>query len=78
VLFRLLAATIRVLEARAVLLLWSRVISKGDGKSRTVPYVAVRFMKLIVAARVQLHRGSKGHLPTLVHSRATLGAEGAA
>jgi hypothetical protein len=44
-------------DARAVLMLWSRVIAHGQGKSRDLPYVAARFITLIVAAHVPVSAG---------------------
>src|SRR5207249_868863 len=44
-------------EARAILVLWSRVVAHGQGKSRHLPYVAARFINLIVAAHVPIGPG---------------------
>src|SRR5437868_3846625 len=57
-------------DARVVLVLWSRVISHGQGRARSLPYVAARFINLIVAARVPRPAGDS--LPPLITSTEAL------
>src|SRR5947207_1177802 len=44
-------------EARAVLMVWSRLIAHGQDRSRSLPYIAARFITLIVRAHLPIGVG---------------------
>jgi len=58
-------------HARAVLMLWSRVIAHGQGKARNTPYIAARVIRLAVSAQVPLPDG--GVLEPLLLGGETVG-----
>src|SRR5881394_917057 len=41
-------------EARAVLMVWSRLIAHGQDRSRSLPYIAARFITLMVRTYVPI------------------------
>ncbi len=48
---------LRLEDARAVLMLWSRLIAHGQDRARSLPYVTARFITLVVAAHVPVGAG---------------------